>query len=122
MKHTLSILKACSDRNRLRVLGVLLTNNELCACQITELLDIAGATVSRHLGLLINAGLVESKKDGRWVYYNLNIKADKQFLEWLKHELESSADSANDQKNMAKILEQQPEDICRKQRGSKCCP
>ena len=119
MKHTLSILKACSDRNRLRALGALVEHRELCACQITELLKVAGATVSRHMGLLIIAGLVESRKDGRWVYYKLRKSADKQFIKWLKNKLENSADFAKDLKTMKKILKKNPEDICRKQRGSK---
>lgn len=97
-------------------------HKELCACQLTELLEIAGATVSRHLGLLVNAGLLGSRKESRWVYYHLSETADSQFIKWLKNELGNSADFAKDKKKMLKILKQNPEDICRKQRGSKCCP
>lgn len=122
MQNTLEILKACSDRNRLRAFSVLIDHQELCACQITELLGIAGATASRHLGLLLNAGLIESRKDGHWVYYYLNKNMDSQFVKWLKKELVNSADFAKDRKKMAEILKKDPEDICRKQRGRKCCP
>lgn len=122
MKETLNILKACSDRNRLRILGALISDKELCACQITELLNIAGATVSRHLGILINAGLIESRKDGRWVLYNLGRNINTKFIEWINNELANSEDFINDRKQMVKILKKDPADICRKQRGSKCCP
>lgn len=122
MKRTIAVLKACSDSNRLRTLGALLDHHELCACQITELLEISGATVSRHLSLLINAGLLESRKEGRWVFYHLHKDADDSFIKWLKNELENSADFAKDRKKMKQILKKNPEEICRKQRGKKCCP
>jgi len=51
MKNTVSLLKALSDQNRLRVVAALLSEPELCACQIKELLNVTGATVSRHLAL-----------------------------------------------------------------------
>ena len=72
MNNTLEILKALSDRNRLRVVVALMHMDELCACQIVELLHVSGATASRHMSLLIHAGIVESRKDGRWVYYGLS--------------------------------------------------
>lgn len=71
MRNTLSLFKALSDQNRLRVVAALLSTHELCACHIKELLKITGATVSRHLALLINIGLVDSRKKGRRVYYRL---------------------------------------------------
>ena len=69
MKTISLICKALSDQNRLRVVMALMTYDELCACQITEFLQISGATVSRHLGLLANAGIVSSRKEGRWVIF-----------------------------------------------------
>ena len=79
MKNTLSLLKALSDKNRLRVVAALLSTHELCACQIKELLKITGASVSRHLALLIQVGLVDSRKKGRWVYYRLRPEAVARF-------------------------------------------
>ncbi len=66
MNKVLEQFKALSDRNRLRV-ATLLHIDELCACQIVELLEVTGAMVSCHMGLLVRAGLVESRKEGRWV-------------------------------------------------------
>jgi ArsR family transcriptional regulator len=93
MKNTLSLLKALSDKNRLRVVAALLYTHELCACQIKELLKITGATVSRHLAILIQVGLVDSRKKGRWVYYRLR-KDQPDFMAlllWLEQEISNTA-------------------------------
>ncbi len=57
MDDLLSILKALSDKNRLRIFCALLSYEELCACQITEFLQVTGATASRHLSIMVNAGI-----------------------------------------------------------------
>ena len=62
MKTQLEQLKALSDRNRLRVVAALMNTSELCACQISELLGVSGATASRHMDLLIRAGLRNRSK------------------------------------------------------------
>lgn len=46
-----------------------LKSGELCVCQIVELLGLANSTISKHMAILRQARLVESRKDGRWVYY-----------------------------------------------------
>jgi len=51
-----------SDKNRLRILNALLSHEELCACQITELLQIAGAAASRHLSLMVSSGILKIGK------------------------------------------------------------
>lgn len=70
MKALLDITKALADENRVRVIGGL-RGGELCVCQIVELLDLAPSTVSKHLSILRQAGLVEVRKDGRWAYCRL---------------------------------------------------
>lgn len=124
MQRTLSILKALSDRNRLRVVAALMHHNELCACQITELLEIRGATVSRHMALLTGAGLIESQKEGRWVFYRLssNFKASKKLFEWLTRELQQNPELDADEERLQKIVALDPEELCRRQRGTACCP
>lgn len=62
--------RAVADPSRLRIL-TMLREGELCVCQITAVLDLAPATVSKHLSLLRTAGLLRQRKDGRWVYYRL---------------------------------------------------
>ena len=70
MREFLAITKALSDENRVRAL-MALGGGELCLCQIIELLGLAPSTVSKHMAVLHQAGLVETRKDGRWIYYRL---------------------------------------------------
>lgn len=123
MKHTIRVLKALSDKNRLRIFFSLLEHKELCACQITELLEVKGATASRHLAKLSSANLIDSRKSGRWVFYFLNqdfLKKDNNHLfQWLKQKFEVSGEFEKDKKTLAKILKEDKETICRRQR---CCP
>lgn len=115
MEKVLSIMKALSDGNRLRIVAALMAFDELCACQITELLQVSGATVSRHLASLVNAGVLESRKDGRWVFYRLNsANVAGPVLNWLKRELADSDKIAADRLALAKITACKLEDICRK--------
>ena len=123
MNRVLSITKAISDQNRLRILLALSENTELCACQITELLQTAGATVSRHLTVLTHAGLIQSRKQGRWVYFCLiEDPANSMLLTWLTRGLKDTAQIVSDRTALGLILSENPEDICRKQRGESCCP
>ena len=70
MREFLAITKALSDENRVRTL-VALSGGELCVCQVIELLGLAPSTVSKHMAVLRQARLVESRKEGRWMYYRL---------------------------------------------------
>jgi ArsR family transcriptional regulator len=70
MKKYIDTLKALSDMNRLRIL-LMLRVRPLCVCEISEVLNIALSTISSHLKILRNAGLIEDNKDGRWVIYRL---------------------------------------------------
>ncbi len=123
METTLDILKALSDRNRARVVAALGRYDELCACQITELLEVSGATASRHLGILQQAGLVASRKDGRWVYYKLVKPAGSEPLfQWLEKNFAASDELKADFEALDNIVAITREDLCRKQRGEACCP
>jgi len=62
--------RALSDTRRVRML-LALQGGELCACQLIELVHLAPSTVSKHMAALRGAGLVESRKEGRWMYYRL---------------------------------------------------
>lgn len=62
--------KALSDKNRLRILK-LLQIRSLCVCEITEILGVSTPTVSNHLAVLVEAGLLRFEKEGRWVHYHL---------------------------------------------------
>lgn len=120
----ISTFKALSDRNRLRIVAALTTYKELCACQVTELLQVSGATASKHMGILISAGLVESRKDGRWVYYRQSSNTNQldAVYDWMTAEFSKSKEIKADLKVLKSIIAQSPEDLCRKQRGLDCCP
>lgn len=68
MDEFVDVAKALSDPGRVRVFCAL-RGRELCVCQIVELLGLASSTVSKHMAILRQARLVESRKEGRWVYY-----------------------------------------------------
>jgi len=123
MLQALDILKALSDMNRLRVVGALGRYEELCACQITELLRVTGATASRHLSVLQHAGVVKSRKDGRWVYYRLVYPDGMEpVFKWLEASFAESDDLQADLQVLDEIVSITREDLCRKQRGAECCP
>lgn len=124
MLKVLSIMKSLSDRNRLRVMFALMEAEELCACQITDLLQVSGATASRHLGLLLNAGILKSRKDGRWIYYRLSNSnvTHVPLLRWLEAELKNDSEMKTDRRALREIVACEPREICRKQRGEACCP
>jgi ArsR family transcriptional regulator len=63
-------MKALSDPNRVRVLK-LLQDGELCVCEIQKVLGLAQSTVSKHMKLLEDAGLVERHRQGTWILYDL---------------------------------------------------
>ena len=63
-------MKAMSDPSRVRAV-MLLGEGELCACELQAALGLAQSTVSRHLKILEQAGLVDSRKQGPWVYFRL---------------------------------------------------
>jgi ArsR family transcriptional regulator len=95
----------------------------LCACQITELLQVTGATASRHLSVLQHAGLLQSRKEGRWIYYRLAPPASTAAVfQWLENACAESDPFQRDAQALDKIVEITREDLCRQQRGEACCP
>jgi ArsR family transcriptional regulator len=70
VKDIEGLLKALADTTRLRIVG-LLAAGEVCVCHIHESLRIPQPKASRHLAYLRRAGIVETRKNGLWVYYRL---------------------------------------------------
>lgn len=71
MRDVLKLFKALSDGQRLRILKMLEVR-PLCVCEITDVLQLATSTVSKHLSILRDADLILDDKDGKWVNYSLN--------------------------------------------------
>jgi len=75
MKKLANVIKALSDETRLRVMK-LLEEREICVCELMQVLNMSQPRVSRHLSVLKNAGLVDDRREGKWVYYSLCNKTD----------------------------------------------
>ncbi len=70
MRDLERVLKAAGDPTRTRILK-LLERGGLCVCQVQAVLGFAPSTVSKHLGVLETAGLVDNRRDGKWITYTL---------------------------------------------------
>ncbi len=111
----MQITKALADENRVRILAVL-NQGELCVCQLIELLGLAPSTVSKHLSVLRNSRLIDSRKQGRWMYYRL---ADdqaateiKEALKWVFQSVRQTPRIAADARRLEQILKVDPEVLC----------
>jgi DNA-binding transcriptional ArsR family regulator len=115
VEELISASKALSDSNRVRLLCAL-RHGELCVCQLIALLKLAPSTVSQHLTILKNAGLISSRKEARWVYYRIQDKPSALCDKMLAMIPESAACSeliAEDDKRLKKILRTDKEQLCR---------
>ncbi|RME31442.1 MAG: transcriptional regulator, partial [Candidatus Zixiibacteriota bacterium] len=109
------------DDSRLKA-ALALREGELCVCQLIELLGLAPSTVSKHLSILKQAGVIESRKKGRWVYYRLARNE----IGGLSHKrirslLDAVGDTPEGQqitRQLAEISRLDPETLCERQR---CC-
>lgn len=119
MRSALRVTKALADLQRVRIL-MMLRPGELCVCQIVEVLALAPSTVSKHLSILAGAGLVDSRKEGRWGYYRLPEGTTGAFvrpaLKWLGEALEDDEMTERDAKKLKTVLACEPEALCRRQR------
>ena len=68
-----SICKALGDTNRLEIVQML-SDGEKCGCKILERFDISQPTLSHHMKTLVECGLVNDRKEGKWHYYSLNCE------------------------------------------------
>jgi ArsR family transcriptional regulator len=119
MQEFIRITKALADPNRVRVL-LALRHRELCVCQLTELAALAPSTMSKHLSILHNAGLIVSRKTERWVYYRLPDKNApvivREAIDWMQKSLVDSPEGVADQKKLKQLLKIDLKTICQRQR------
>ena len=71
-----NLFKSLSEPVRLRILYLLLEHDELCVCDIVTSLELSQSVVSRHLAYLRNSGLVNTRREGVWIYYQLVENCD----------------------------------------------
>jgi ArsR family transcriptional regulator len=75
-----SVFKALSHPTRLKILDLLSSAGEICVCDIVKELGVDQPTVSKHLSILKNAGIIDSRKEGLMVFYQLKIPCAMEFL------------------------------------------
>src|SRR5208283_1964202 len=119
MREFMAITKALADENRTRAL-MCLRDGELCVCRIMELLQLAPSTVSKHLDILHRAGLVESRKEGRWNYYRLAAgdapQAAREALRWVRRSLAKDPQIARDAVRLKAIRKMDVRELCERYR------
>jgi DNA-binding transcriptional ArsR family regulator len=119
MREFLNITGALADETRVRML-LALRGGELCVCQLAALSGLAMSTVSKHLSLLYQAGLVTSRKAGRWIYYALPEKEApapaREATAWAVKSLSRDPRVLADEKTLRKLLKIDPAELCK----SKC--
>ena len=115
MREFLAVTKALSDESRTRVL-MFLRDGELCVCQIIEMLGLAPSTVSKHMAILHQARLVESRKEGRWIFYRLAGNGApasvRQAIRWVHQSLDDSPQTAQDARHLQAVRKMDPEKLC----------
>jgi ArsR family transcriptional regulator, arsenate/arsenite/antimonite-responsive transcriptional repressor len=115
MRSFIKIMKALSDPNRVKILKILQHKSDMCVCELKSLLHIAQPTVSKHLKILEEAGLVEYRKDGLWVNYSLVNGSANPYATGILRELRTWLE---DQPELSDALKKAPfvsrEQICRK--------
>ena len=118
MRNLMAVLKALADENRVRIL-MALGPKELCVCQVVELLGLAPSTVSKHMTILKQARLVDSRKEGRWMFYrhaegDVPIEAEA-MTALVSRLLAGDAQEREDTKRLKQILRMDRDELCRKQ-------
>jgi DNA-binding transcriptional ArsR family regulator len=117
MNDFVRTMKALGDETRARIMRLVL-EKELCVCQIIEVIRLAPSTISKHLLILKNAGLIEGRKCGRWIHYRAaktgrNSPAQAT-LALLRAGLEYDSKSQADRKRLAAVLRLDREILCQR--------
>jgi DNA-binding transcriptional ArsR family regulator len=118
--ETLSVARALGDEHRLRAL-LALRRGELCVCQLIALLGLAPSTVSKHLSVLRQAGLVAARKEGRWMHYRLPDDPAPVADAAIRFALSAAVGAdrtREDDGRLREILKTDPAVLCRTQYGS----
>jgi len=112
MRELVKVFKALSDSNRLRILKML-EIRPLCVCEITEVLQLATSTVSKHLSILRDAGYIIDEKDGKWVNYFLNTDQKTEYVKQLIPLIKKWSDDEKVKLDMEKVKTVDRNILCR---------
>jgi len=103
MKDPVNVFKALADETRLRILALLLTEQELCVCDIIAALQLPQSTISRHLAYLRKAGMVNDRRCGLWMYYSVACCEGmfrNELIQFLKRNLPTFTESSADRRSL----------------------
>lgn len=98
------VFKAFCDENRLQILEML-RGGEKCACILLENLQISQSTLSHHMKILCDSGIVVSRKEGKWIHYSISEEGSQTAAELLKvltnsnHGMENNVCSCNEKES-----------------------
>lgn len=102
----INFLKQLAEETRLRCLILLKQQGELCVCELTHALELSQPKISRHLAGLRDAGIVQRRREGQWIYYSLQSEIPR----WARDILDSAAQAvvglqpyARDRSNLANM-------------------
>jgi len=90
------VFKAFCDENRLQILG-LLRSGEKCACKLLDELHIGQSTLSHHMRILCDSGIVRGRKEGKWVHYSIDPAGAERAKQLLNQQVTVSASCADDE-------------------------
>ncbi len=99
MKRFIKVMKALSDPNRIKIVKML-ERRVLCVCEVRAILGVAQSTVSKHLKILEEAGIVSSFREGMWVNYQIDPQN-----EYAERLLQLVKDSLNGCEEVASVIE-----------------
>ena len=88
-KQTAAIFKAFCDENRIKILQLLI-DGEKCACRLLEAMNITQPTLSHHMKTLLDSGIVNGRKEGKWMHYSISkegLEKAQKYLYYLKGEV-----------------------------------
>ena len=98
-----TIFKAFCDETRLMVLSML-QSGEKCACELLEQVSVGQSTLSHHMKILVESGVVAARKEGKWMYYSISQAGSKKSIELLKELTALTVDPTENKKECCKWI------------------
>lgn len=94
-KDTALVFKAFCDENRIKILNIL-SSGEKCACRLLEALSVTQPTLSHHMKILCDSGIVTARKEGKWMYYKISQEGLRVAEEYLSTLINTEKEDEND--------------------------
>jgi ArsR family transcriptional regulator len=106
--------KAFADSTRVRILA-LIRSGELCVCELSDALQLTQSTLSTHLQVIREAALVETRKEGRWIYYSIHPAKQKlvdSFFGFFTEAVKKDPTTRRDSRNLKARLKERKDGAC----------